>query len=170
MRLLGVAELPARMSLKVNYADLETMYLERRVEYTNASHQTKLEEDALCKLGTEDVHRTCATVFTSKHFDDKMPLAAGARFEGRCELRTLTFQIPRLAVQYQGGKLKEWVMDSEPNPPDPKFHSKEYLISHAYESNQIIVYFQFINLKQVKFYALMIHVRIAYEKLEPSAT
>ena len=96
-------------------------------------------EHSLCRLHAEDKQRICIAVFNSKYFEERITFSNTNRVQAFCELLNISFQTELGKTETAEHTFREWMLDCRPGEDEAKF---DYLLSHAYQSHQIFIYFR----------------------------
>ena len=97
-------------------------------------------QDGLCSRLYTDTHRICAAVFNSKYFKEKMRFPIVRKINGYCTLETVSFQTIRGKTAAKR-RFREWMLSCKFSEEGADGFDY-YLLSHAYQSNQLFVYFR----------------------------
>lgn len=123
-----------------------------------------LTDDALCKLTRTDRRRVCTAVFNSEYFADRIPISGAGKFWGRCEMKTVSFQTECGKTEAAGRTFREWMLSCRSSEDKKHF---PYLLSQAYQRDQIFVYFQQDNTGDMFLESMSTNVRLTADHVPP---
>ena len=123
-----------------------------------------VEEDALCALSDSERYRVCAAVFNSNYFEGKISSwNSRERIQTSCAIGSVSFQteygIKAAAKRFY---KTERMLNCGEVPQISKKRSLNYMLSHAYESNQTFVFFRDDETNLIFLENLTIGVRLSY--------
>ena len=93
--------------------------------------------DELCKQDKHEQRRICTAVFMSEYFKEKITFSGANAVRRECKLRIVSFQTNYGASEAVKRFYREWML---PCYSEEDENNVDYLLSHAYRSNQIFVY------------------------------